>query len=116
MGKVLQCALISFLAIANVFAVLIFSDALFQTFAASMHYVPKSKVIRNKQQHKKRLYLAEILHFGVDNALKFETIILTLCSLIIALSVSTVFEILCLSACLLFQACSETNFVLVDMR
>jgi len=36
MGKVLQCALIAFLAIANVFAVLMFSDALFQTFAASM--------------------------------------------------------------------------------
>jgi len=36
MGRVLQCALIAFLAIANVFAVLIVSDALFQTFAASM--------------------------------------------------------------------------------
>jgi hypothetical protein len=36
MGKVLQCSLIAFLAIANVFAVLIFSGALFQTFAASM--------------------------------------------------------------------------------
>jgi len=36
MVKVLQCALIAFLAIANVFDVLIFSDALFQTFAASM--------------------------------------------------------------------------------
>jgi len=36
MGRVLQCALIAFLAIANVFAVLIFSEALFQTLAASM--------------------------------------------------------------------------------
>ncbi len=62
--------------------------------------VPKSKVIWNKQQH---LYLAKILHFGVDNTLKFWTNILALCSSIFAISVRAVYAILCSSARLLFQ-------------
>ncbi len=77
--------------------------------------VPKLKVIWDKRQHEKRLYLAKILHFGVDNTLKFQTRILTLNSLILAISVSAVYGILSSSARLLFQLCGVCDFMFVCM-